>query len=456
MDFVSTSLVNLTQPRGFWPSILNAFKSGVGTYIVAVILVAILVRILFSAVDIINKKVNMKNMDLNAKMKPELDAIQKRYGNDQRVLQQKQSEIYKKYQFSMMGSCVPMLITMILQFTVFLTLWNSLQAIANYNISYQYENMKYLYTNVIMLNDDEGTNPQATTLKGYIDAAKTANAEYDMEADLVEIDGVKKLQITFVCNDLGENQKLDFDYEDFSGEERISNQEIFEILNKYVIKKAEEPTPGEGEESGITALEFNTDTGYNEIFKALAEKTSKQYFQKTQEKFLWIKNIYRPESTTNPMFTKGEITKYLNTYYSKEEKELEEANKYEEKIFDCVIGENSSLDEIRKEKNGYYILTILAVLSSFFSIWLSNRLMKRKDQPAQPANKMMYFIMPIIMGIFTSMYTSMFAIYIIVGQLMMIALTPLTTLIVKKWVEADAKKKKEKDVIDVDYRRKDI
>ena len=50
----------------------------------------------------------------------------------------------------------------------------------------------------------------------------------------------------------------------------------------------------------------------------------------------------------------------------------------------------------------------------------------------------------------------MFAIYIIVGQLMMIALTPLTTLIVKKWVEADAKKKKEKDVVDVDYRRKDI
>ena len=117
MDFISTALVTLRQPTGFWETILNAFKSATGTYILAVILLALIVRILFSLVDIINKKVNMKNMDINAKMRPELEAIQKKYGNDQRVLQQKTNEIYKKYQFSMMGTCLPMLVTMILQFS---------------------------------------------------------------------------------------------------------------------------------------------------------------------------------------------------------------------------------------------------------------------------------------------------------------------------------------------------
>ena len=68
----------------------------------------------------------------------------------------------------------------------------------------------------------------------------------------------------------------------------------------------------------------------------------------------------------------------------------------------------------------------------------------------------MYFVMPIIFGIFTFMYTSLFAIYIIVGQLVMIALTPLTTWLVKKWVEKDAKKQKDKNVVEVDYRRKDM
>ena len=61
MDFISTILVNLKQPTGMWVKILNAFK-GAGSYIVAVILIAIIVRVIFSVVDIVNKKVNMKTM----------------------------------------------------------------------------------------------------------------------------------------------------------------------------------------------------------------------------------------------------------------------------------------------------------------------------------------------------------------------------------------------------------
>ena len=217
-------------------------------------------------------------------------------------------------------------------------------------------------------------------------------------------------------------------------------------MNNYVIAKEEPaptPDPDEGE---TTALEYNTDTGFNDIFKKLAEEAAKQYFQETQESFLWIKNIYRPESPTSPLFTKKEITTYLSKYYSAEEKETEKANDYEGKIFDCVIGENVSLKEIKQEKNGYYILTIIAVLTSFLSIWLSNKLMKNKNTAAAPGqnpggSKFMYFMMPLIIGLFTFMYTSLFAIYLIVGQVVNIALTPFTTWVVRKWLAADNKKK---------------
>lgn len=448
MDFISTTLVNLTPPSGFWVSILNAFKGAMGSYILAVILIAVLVRLIFSLVDIINKKVNMKNMDINAKMRPELEAIQKKYGHDQRLLQQKQSEIYRKYQFSMVGSCLPMLITMILQFTVFLTLWNSLQAVSNYNISYQYENMKYLYANVIALNENDYAK---NLLNNYESTTDSLIIDFDEEnSQLV-------LKLTKPEGIVGGGE-VSVDFKGVDSEEKLTNEEIYNLLEQYVIPKAEEQPEENEQQQEIESLEFVQDTGYNQIFIDLAEVTAKQYFKDTQESFMWIKNIYRPESPSTPMFTKSEILQYLSAFYSSDmtQEEIEAEKSYEDKIFDCVIGENSQLDDIRKEKNGYYILTIIAILTSFLSLWLSNKLMQNKNQPQAKSNKIMYFIMPVIIGIFTFMYTSLFAIYLIVGQLIMLAITPLTTLIVKKWISAETKKKKQKDEIVVDYRRKDM
>lgn len=463
MDFISTALVTISQPTGFWETILNAFKSATGTYIMAVILLALIVRILFSLVDIINKKVNMKNMDINAKMRPELEAIQKKYGHDQRILQQKTNEIYKKYQFSMMSSCLPMLITMILQFTVFLTLWNSLQAVSNYNIVNQYENMKNLYANVIVLNEEEGLKRELTDLAGQ---------EYQLEAE-IDFEN-NKLKITINQTEVAP-QVFEFNYVN-----TWTNQDIFELLQRYVnVPQEETPTDTEnptedttqteeGEEQTPTTPEIEfVDTGFNELFKTLAEQTVENYYVDTQEGFLWIKNIYKAESPTSPLFTKSEITNYLSRYYTDEEKTTEEANDYEGQIFDYVV---AGIDTQSLGVNGYYILTIIAVVTSFLSLWLSNKLMKNKKNPVSPQNpggigaaanssaggsKLMYFIMPVIIGIFTFMYTSLFAIYLIIGQLVTMLLTPLTTFIVKKWLEAESKKQKEKDVIEVDYRRKD-
>ena len=76
MDFVSTLLTTLTPPKGMWESILSAFKNGTGSYVWAVILIALIVRVVFSVVDVVNKKITMKNTAIQEKMKPELEAIQ--------------------------------------------------------------------------------------------------------------------------------------------------------------------------------------------------------------------------------------------------------------------------------------------------------------------------------------------------------------------------------------------
>lgn len=422
MDFVSLSLTVLNAPTGFWQTILNAFKGALGAYMLAIILLAVLVRIVFSLVDIINKKVTMKTNAINEKMKPEMEAIQKKYGGDRVVMQQKMNELQRKYGGSMMAGCLPMLISLVLQFTVFLTLWSSLQAVANFNIAEKYENMKNVYANVINLNTQE----MLSSLSGY-ESGDELSVVVDVEGKIVRISNTTK----GLTNEV--EYKSDW-----------SNEEIYNLLETYVIE------PSNQETTQATAYTPKT---YSSVLKTLAEEISEKYYLENQEGFLWIKNVYKSESPTSPLFTKSEIKNYLSGFYSEEEKALEEENDYEGKIFDCVI--TAGIGQKDLGCNGYYILTIIAVLSSFLSLWLSNKLMKNQSS-SQSQPKAMYFIMPIIFGIFTFMYTSLFAIYIIVGQLVMIAFTPLTTWIVKKWNNHDEKKNKDKNVIEVDYRRKDV
>lgn len=435
----SLMLIVLNEPSGMWETILGAFKSAMGSYILAVILLAVIVRILFSVVDIFNKRINMKNMQINEKMKPELEAVQKKYGHDKVLLQKKQSEIYKKYQYSMVGTCLPMLLVMVLQMVVFLTLWTGLQNVSNYNIVKSYENTKTVYYNVLMLNEDE----QFTT---YLTDKIASGENYTIDVD-INVDN--KTMNIYVFD---ANNEQDFVKENIVITDTLTNEEIYNLITSYAVEEEPE-NPETPPESETTLVEGNSLTDVNKAIKTLAEEVTADYYIDNMESFLWIKNIYKAESPmTSPVFTKEEITNYLNSYYTDEEKAIEEEHHYEEQIFDYVI---VGLNERDLGVNGYFILVILAVVSSFLSIFLSNKLMKGNQAAA--GGKLMYFIMPLILGIFTLMYTSLFAIYIIVGQLVMIAMAPLNNLIVKKWVAASAKKQeqKKKDIIDVDYRRKD-
>ena len=230
------------------------------------------------------------------------------------------------------------------------------------------------------------------------------------------------------------------------GDKGVSNKEVYEVIERYAMDKTI-VSPLSAEEGKLSE--------YNLVIKNLAEEVTADFYTENLESFLWIKNIYKAESpATTPVFDKSEIVSYLQRYYNDAEKEAEKIHDYEGQIFDYVV---EGLNRRDLGANGYYILVILAVATSFLSIFINNKLTK-KTTGTQSGGKMMYFIMPLILGLFTLMYTSLFAIYIIVGQIVMIALSPLTNLIVKKWIEASDRKKEKKkqEVIDVDYRRKDM
>ncbi len=440
-------MIVLNYPGGMWESIIGGFNSAMGSYIWSVIILAVLVRIVFVIVDIFNKYFNMKNMNINQKMQPELEAIQKKYGHDKVLLQKKQQEIYKKYQFSMVGTCLPMLLVVVLQMVVFLTLWTGLQNVSNYNIAKQYEDTKMVYYNVLRLNENE----DAVQLFENELAGLTFKEDYTISAT---IDLEKKEMIfNFYLND-NPNESLipvSLTMVNFNEDTNVNaNEEIYKLIDKYASEYVDDAESNSNDTSGNAVL-----TEMEKNIKQIAEEVTADYYIDNLQSFLWIKNIYKAESpTTSPVFDKSEITNYLQNYYSEEEKLIEKQYNYEEQIFDYVI---AGLNERDLGVNGYYILVILAVVSSFLSIFISNKLMKKSGTQNQAGGKMMYFIMPLILGLFTLMYTSLFAIYIIIGQLIMMAFSPLTNLIVRKWVEKSGKKQEEKrkEIVDVDYRRKD-
>ena len=440
----------LNYPGGMWESIIGGFNSAMGSYIWSVILLAVLVRIVFALVDIFNKYFNMKSMRINEKMKPELEAIQKKYGHDKVLLQKKQQEIYKKYQFSMVGTCLPMLLMVVLQMVVFLTLWTGLQNVSNYNIARQYENTKTVYYNVLLLNENENFesfyNSNLADLTYGEDFNVNASIDLDKKQMTLEfyLTGNPNEIIYTVMPSDEETQNI----VNFNDDPNVNaNEEIFKIIDKYANEYTDD-----AEGNSISAQRELNNMQLN--IKAMAEDIAADYYIDNMQSFLWIKNIYKAESpTTSPVFTKSEITSYLNNYYSESEREVEAQFGYEEQIFNFVVAD---LNERDLGVNGYYILVILAVVTSFLSIFINNKLMKKDSGTQQPGGKAMYFIMPIILGIFTLMYTSLFAIYIIIGQIVTMIFSPITNLIVKKWVDKSGKKQEEKRkaVIDVDYRRK--
>lgn len=443
----------LNYPGGMWESIIGGFNSAMGSYIWSVILLAVIVRIVFAVVDIFNKYASMKSSRINEKMRPELEAIQKKYGHDKVLLQKKQQEIYKKYQFSMVGTCLPMLIVLILQMVVFLTLWTGLQNVSNYNIAKQYEDTKMVYYNVLLLNENDNfVSFYNENLDGLTYGEDfNVNATIDVENKQMTLDFYLIENPNEIIYTIRPSDELTENMINFNDDPNVNaNQEIYEIITNYADEYVDDAEGNSvSAQKVLNAMELN--------IKSMAEDITADYYTENLQSFLWIKNIYKAESpTTSPVFDKSEITNYLNNYYSDAEKEIEEQYDYEGKIFDFVV---AGLNERDLGANGYYILVILTMLTSFLSIFINNKLMKKGSGGAQqPGGKAMYFIMPIILGIFTLMYTSLFAIYIIVGQIVMMIFSPITNLIVRKWVDKSGKKQEEKKkaVVDVDYRRKDM
>ena len=99
--------------------LIDALNKGIGNYGVAVICFTLILKLAMSPFDVWQKVVMTKNNRAMERMKPQLEKLQQQYAGNKELYSQKQMELYRKEKYSMLGSCLPSIISPVIFFMVF-------------------------------------------------------------------------------------------------------------------------------------------------------------------------------------------------------------------------------------------------------------------------------------------------------------------------------------------------
>ena len=189
---------------------------------------------------------------------------------------------------------------------------------------------------------------------------------------------------------------------------------------------------------------------YDKILEDAKPYVDKFVYQ-NRESFLWIKNIWRPDTWESTMpnyntFVNGSIGV---AGISEAERVKIDAGEYEI-IYDAVAGGEYSGGYAGYAWNGLLILPILSAALSLLSARVTRKTTQATMDPAmQSSNKMMMIMMPLIMVVFVLLYTSALGVYFVCNSLLTILVSLVLTPIVNKMYS-----KKDVDIVKkASYRR---
>ena len=318
MDFISL-LSAMPEHTNFIAKFIEILNNGIGNFGVTVIVFTLIFKIALLPLDMWQKfsmRKQSKNME---RLRPQLEKLEKQYANKPDILKQKQAELQKGQMGSMFGSCLPMIVTMVVFFVV----------LGGFNDYIRVENEKIVYT-------------------------------------------------------------------------------IAEAYN--------------------TALANGTSLS--------PEQIAGMYHI---EKFLWISNIYMPDTWSAVIPTMEQyVGSGMGALNATRPDIANIANWYETLIGPAANLHNKANFWNIAKWNGYLILPILSIITSILSAKLlgasqANTAVGTKEQQKtqQKTQKFMNYIMPIMFGVFSLFYSSAFALYIFISSLFSTIFNLIFNLIVK-------------------------
>lgn len=429
----------MTEPTGLWEwLILNVFGF-IGNYGWRIVVLVIFLKLILSPLDFYQRYKMRKNQRITEALKPQLEKLEKQYGDDKQTLQQKQMELNRKAGFSYMSACIPLIITLVL----FITFFTALRSVSSYMEFKQYVEM----------------------YDAYVTSYEETGFDYDLRTDGTEYALVFDDSKSY--DDIDEWLKKVFADEDtlngYIGEEiqnEFSHAHIDNYIEELMKYKTEFIDKGKSYKDFVLLYEGRGGTGdpnvenfpfaMSILMQAKAQEQTVPTFESSRTKFLWIKSLWvadvpwsksLPEWSTfqTAMNNFGYLSEDMknnpsNVYNSEgEENEIRYNSLIRQETYQIVTAKVREHNDLY-DTNGYLIMVILVVGLSLLSQFISNAQQKKSGQVMQGSGsgmmKIMLWIMPIMLGIFALTSSSAFTLYMVVNSIMTLIINFITSFIV--------------------------
>ncbi len=152
MAFLSTlTSAVIIKPSGMWEWLILKVFNFVSNYGWRIVLFTVLLKLLLSPLDIYQRYMARKNQKITERIRPQIEKLKKQYP-DKTEFAQKQAQLNKKEGMSMMSSCLPAIVTLV----IFITLLSGLNSVSAYMNFKEYYELHTTYETVYATSVEEG------------------------------------------------------------------------------------------------------------------------------------------------------------------------------------------------------------------------------------------------------------------------------------------------------------
>ena len=378
-------------------NLVKGLIDGVGVVGIGIILFSLILKAIVLPFDVY-QRINMRKQNIKMKENQKrMEKLQKQYANDKDAYQRKLMEMYKESGISVMSSCLPMILSMV----VFIS------AIGAFNAYSQYSSV-------------ENYNVMVGAYNQKIESVMTEIG--DAGVNVTEEDGQYTIVIDSIANSNHEELKAVLDNLSTEGYNSLEEAQDAAVSN-YIISKAQD----------AVVVAYETEV-------------------KDSVSFLWIKNIWATDATyKHPVLTYGDFKaeaereKFIVGGETKSFADVINAagsgiSPYDELAYNRIT---AKLNTQKEAPNGYYILILLSIGTILLQQFVSMRSQKEQqkfssvDGQGASQQKTTMVVMTAMFAIFSFMYSAAFSIYMIMSNL----LSLVSTLIINKIVDVVAEKR---------------
>ena len=407
---------------------------------VGIVLFTLILKTITLPLDAYSRVSMRKNSLRMEKMRPQLEKLQKQYQNDQQTYNAKMMELYKKNGYSMLGACLPMVVTLVV-FMIVLGAFSDYSRYANLDV---YREMTVQYNSAITahmpdlapenLLSHSYTAPGEADEEGYI--AYNREERYGGEGALIEVVLDRTLYLQEA--NLTEKQLDELDWYNTDPEAgpvaQVAAQTTWTLTvqTEEVLSSADADIAAAVQAVRAQNAGLSEDDTAAEAIRTLGRNAAEKSYRSYNSSFLWIKNIWVPDTSYRHPIEYDDVL---------------ESSGLSEEAFNEV---SYNLSAERSQANGYYILIIISIGSMFLSQFISARSQKAQselqtaDGSGKRTQRTMMIVMPIVFGVFSFFYSAGFSIYMIVSSLYSI----LSTLIINLIVDRKFQKVQEQEIQD--------